>query len=264
MSAAAFAKSPQPASRASGPWQNFRPHDAPNISPTSAAPGKPLALRLPADRQATAHVSPGRQQVGTSRPRVPFTATTLTSSGPAWHWECDTAPTHKGMLYSQCSHAIGNPASHPIERGPPSGMKAPTRLPKTSARREPTCPDGPHNEYNSRLVRRRGRRVLASARPAPQEPALVRHVPLHSQCHAGRSAGGENQWRGLGEHHSAALHYGQIACVAPKNPSRHSRHASDWGKERRAERSRVEASNWSGPDARTAEASQKFKTPSGN
>jgi len=75
-----FAKSPQPASRASGPCQNFRPHDAPNISPTSAAPGKPLALRLPAARQATAHVSPGPAQVGTTRPRAPLMATTLTSS----------------------------------------------------------------------------------------------------------------------------------------------------------------------------------------
>jgi len=30
------------------------------------------------------------------------------------------------------------------------------------------------------------------------------------------------------KHHSAALHYGQIGCAAPKHPSRHSRHASDW------------------------------------
>ena len=43
MSAKAFAKSPQPAGRASGPCRNFRPHSAPRISLTSAAPGKPLA-----------------------------------------------------------------------------------------------------------------------------------------------------------------------------------------------------------------------------
>ena len=62
VSAKAFAKSPQPAGRASGPCRNFRPHSAPKISPTSAAPGKPLALRLPATHQATAPVSPGRQK----------------------------------------------------------------------------------------------------------------------------------------------------------------------------------------------------------
>jgi hypothetical protein len=32
---------------------------------------------------------------------------------------------------------------------------------------------------------------------------------------------------GEGEHHFASLIYGQIVCVAPKLPSRHSRHASD-------------------------------------
>ena len=82
LSAEAFAKSHQPASRASGPCRNFRPHDAPNIRPTSAAPGKPLALRLPAARQATALVSPGPSEVGRTRPRAPLMATTLTSSAP--------------------------------------------------------------------------------------------------------------------------------------------------------------------------------------
>jgi len=43
VSAKAFAKAHQPAGRASGPCQNFRPHSAPKISPTSGAPGKPLA-----------------------------------------------------------------------------------------------------------------------------------------------------------------------------------------------------------------------------
>ena len=57
-----FRQVPQPAGRASGPCRNFRPHSAPKISPTSAAPGKPLALRLPATHQATAPVSPGRQK----------------------------------------------------------------------------------------------------------------------------------------------------------------------------------------------------------
>jgi len=44
----------QSAGRRSGPCRNFRPHDAPKISLTSAAPGKPLALRLPVSHQATA------------------------------------------------------------------------------------------------------------------------------------------------------------------------------------------------------------------
>ena len=51
VSAKALAKSPQPAGRASGPCRNFRPHSTPKISPTSAAPGKPLGL-TPA-REAT-------------------------------------------------------------------------------------------------------------------------------------------------------------------------------------------------------------------
>jgi hypothetical protein len=92
----------------------------------------------------------------------------------------------------------GNSASHPVTGSPPSGMKSPTRLPKTSARRGPTCPDGPACEANPGVVRKTGGRVLPSARPAPQEPALGRHDPLHSQCHAGRSAVGEYQWRGIG------------------------------------------------------------------
>jgi len=46
VSAKAFAKPHQPAGRASRPLQNFRPHSAPKISPTSATPGKPLASRL--------------------------------------------------------------------------------------------------------------------------------------------------------------------------------------------------------------------------
>jgi hypothetical protein len=58
----AFGKPHQPAGRASGPFRNFRPHIVPKISLTSAAPGKPLALRLPVSLQATARVSPGRQK----------------------------------------------------------------------------------------------------------------------------------------------------------------------------------------------------------
>jgi hypothetical protein len=75
-----FAKSPQPTSRASGPYQNSRPHDALKISPTSAAPGKPLALRLPAARQR--RPTPHRPaQVGTTRPRAPLTATIHRNTG---------------------------------------------------------------------------------------------------------------------------------------------------------------------------------------
>ena len=70
--AEAFAKSPQPAGRASGPCRNFRPHIAPKISLTSDAPGKPLALRLPASHQATAPVLPGRQKSASAAPRARF------------------------------------------------------------------------------------------------------------------------------------------------------------------------------------------------
>ena len=60
--AAAFAKSPHPASRASGPCRNFRPHRAPQIQSDLCRPGNPLASRLPSIHQATAPVSPGRQK----------------------------------------------------------------------------------------------------------------------------------------------------------------------------------------------------------
>jgi hypothetical protein len=66
------AKSPQPASRASGPLRDFRTHTAPKISLTSAAPGKPLALRLPASPQTTARVSPSRQKSVSATPRARF------------------------------------------------------------------------------------------------------------------------------------------------------------------------------------------------
>jgi len=71
-----------------------------------------------------------------------------------------------------------------------------------------------------------GRASPAERQPAPQEPALARHVPLHSLCHAGQSAAGKSQWRGF---RVISLRYikGQIVCVAPKKPSHHSRHASD-------------------------------------
>jgi len=90
MSAKAFAKSPQPARRASGPWQNFLPHDAPKISPTSAAPGKPLALRLPATCQATAPISPSRHKSEKRGPAPQPGPAALMSSAPAWHRECNT------------------------------------------------------------------------------------------------------------------------------------------------------------------------------
>jgi hypothetical protein len=77
VSAKVVAKSHQPAGRASGPCRNFRPHDAPKASPTSGAPGKPLALRLPASPQATAPVSPGRQKSEQRGPRFPLSASII-------------------------------------------------------------------------------------------------------------------------------------------------------------------------------------------
>ena len=46
VSAKAFAKSPQPARRASGPCRNFRTHHAPKISPPSADQASPWPLRF--------------------------------------------------------------------------------------------------------------------------------------------------------------------------------------------------------------------------
>jgi hypothetical protein len=43
----------------------------PKISPTSDAPGKPLALRLPASHQATTPRLTRSSEVRTARPRVP-------------------------------------------------------------------------------------------------------------------------------------------------------------------------------------------------
>jgi len=72
----------------------------------------------------------------------------------------------------------GNPASHPVTGSPPSGMKAPTRLPKTSARREPTCPDGPACEANRALCERRAGESCRAPDPRPKNP----RSPGTSRC----------------------------------------------------------------------------------
>jgi hypothetical protein len=71
VSAKVLAKSPQPAGRASVPCRNFRPHDAPQFSPTSGRSAQAAGL-------TPAHHPPGDgprltrpPEVRTARPRVP-------------------------------------------------------------------------------------------------------------------------------------------------------------------------------------------------
>jgi hypothetical protein len=61
MRAAAFAKSHQPASRASGTFVKLPPSRRPQIQSGLCRPCKPPAIASPATIQATARVSPGRQ-----------------------------------------------------------------------------------------------------------------------------------------------------------------------------------------------------------
>ena len=136
-------------------------------------------------------------------------------------------------MLSESAPVTGNPASHPVTGSPPSGMKAPTRLPKPSARREPTCPDGPACEANRALCERRAGESCRAPDPRPKNPRssgtsrctpnATPDAPLVEEISGGLPAAG----RRFREHHSATLHYGQIGRVAPKHPSRHSRHASD-------------------------------------
>jgi hypothetical protein len=91
----------------------------------------------------------------------------------------------------------GTRRSHPVTGSPPSGMKAPTR-PRGLSPMRANMSGRPGNRSKRGIVRKTGGRVLSSASPRAQEPALARHVPLHSLCHAGRSAAGGNQWRGWG------------------------------------------------------------------
>jgi hypothetical protein len=128
-----------------------------------------------------------------------------------------------------CRPGVREPGTATLSPGtPPSGMKAPTRhrgLRPTRANmsrrpgnrsQHPLC-DGGEGESSQ------------AADPRAKNPGLAgtsRAVPVPPRAHRGsiQSVGG-----GRGEHHSAALHYGQIACAAPGDPSQHSRHASEGG-----------------------------------
>jgi len=53
-------------------------------------------------------------------------------------------------------------------------------------------------------------------------PALRPRCPRNTGANAATTREGLRHWN-----HSASLHYGQVACVAPKHPSQHRRHASE-------------------------------------
>jgi hypothetical protein len=77
MSAQAFAKSHQPAGRASGLAETSALTAPPKSVRPLAGPGKPRALRLPTTHQATAPVSPGRQKSEQHGPPAPARASSL-------------------------------------------------------------------------------------------------------------------------------------------------------------------------------------------
>ena len=120
----------------------------------------------------------------------------------------------------------GTRRGHPVTGSPPSGMKAPTRHRGLSPTRA-NMSGRPGNRSKRGIVRKTGGRVLPSASPrarrtrASQARPAALPVPRRTL----------RRWRksvaGLGKHHFATLHYGQIVCAAPKHPSRHSRHAKD-------------------------------------
>jgi hypothetical protein len=57
---------------------------------------------------------------------------------------------------------------------------------------------------------------------SPLSPALRPDCPRNTGANAATTREGLRLWN-----HSASLHYGQVACVAPKQPSQHRRHASE-------------------------------------
>jgi hypothetical protein len=141
--AKAFAKSLQPASRASGPFRNVRPRVAPNVSLASATRAKPPAAASPARHQATARVSPGRQtpehRGPAPRPRI---ATEWECFASACHRECFPQPSHNTCLLHLPPHCQGTRQAT-LSAGPRRQALRPRRGFEDSARREPRCPGGP-------------------------------------------------------------------------------------------------------------------------
>jgi hypothetical protein len=94
------------------------PSQRPQISPTSAAPGKPLALRLPAARQATAPVSPGRHKSEKRGAATRQGPATLISFAPAWHKECKTVTFAQQRFAVTVRPGAREPGKPPCHRVP--------------------------------------------------------------------------------------------------------------------------------------------------
>jgi hypothetical protein len=109
-----------------------------------------------------------------------------------------TKPTHNSGLLSHAAPFSGTPASHPENGSPPSGMKAPTRLPKPSARRGPTCPDGPASEANRALCDGWAGESCQAPDPRPKTPRLSGTSRCTPNATPDAAQAGGNQWRGRG------------------------------------------------------------------
>ena len=124
MSTAAFAKSHQPAGRASGPCRNFRPHDAPKISPTTGRSGQAAGLTPPRHPPSDGPRLTRPSEVGTARPRAPFDGHNIDKlrAGVAQGVQSVAFAQHRFAVTVRPG-AREPPASPPVTGSPPSGMK---------------------------------------------------------------------------------------------------------------------------------------------
>jgi len=94
------------------------------------------------------------------------------------HTNRETVAFARHSIVSECrpgDREFGRPPYHRVR---PSGIRFPARHRKFN-RGEATSPVYPAGEANRRRAKD-GRRFFASARPAPQEPVLITHVPRSS------------------------------------------------------------------------------------
>ena len=198
MRAAAFAKSHQPASRASGTFAKLPPSRRPQIQSGLCRPCNPPAAASPFRHQATARVSPGRQ---TPEHRGPAprrkAATKRIGFASACHREC--FPSFAQHLFAAFAAPLtGDPASHPVSGDPAVRHSGPVAASRTQPDASRGVQTARQNEANKALCERRAGESWRAQDPRPKNPALSRHVPLHSLCHAERYAaenisGGERE-----------------------------------------------------------------------
>jgi hypothetical protein len=195
MSAKAFAKSHQPAGCASGPCRNFRPHNAPKFTPTSGRSGQAAGL-TPAHHPAGDGPRLTRPpEVGTSQPRAPARA----SSHSALFQAPTSEPLHRISLRPTVKQSDNQPYHRVLavrlevpdaasRNRPDASQHVPTALPLKQLE---------HGAKDRRASPPK-RQTHTPRTRACQAP------PAHSPCHAVRSAGGANEWRGLIDHFPVA------------------------------------------------------------